>query len=159
MARRRPSSSESGRAMVGARLLDLISEERKTVAGDLSFLLSSSGVGARELPPDESGLKELESAYWDLVSESDEEYIEIFERKMAIFLGECIIRSYGGEWLVYNGPEIVYSPVVIRVESTGLHRDVFLLCTELRNNPGVLGQKQRRALRIFFKGASRKGFS
>ena len=160
MARKRSTNHTVTRTAVSRKLLEQVLDERGSVRDDIGFLLSSAGVDAPfgSLSFDNGGLRLVEESYWRLVEVSNEEIVEIYERKMAIFLGECLIESYGGEWIAYSGNEIVFSPVVVKIDVTGLHHDVFLLCSDLRRKPHVLGQKQYRALRNFLKAASRAGF-
>ena len=161
MARRRSTNQAAARAAVSQKLLGQVLNERKSVREDIGFLLSSAGVGSSDgsLSFDEQGLKSVEESYWLLTEASEEQLVETYERKMAIFLGECLIESHGGEWVAYSGAEIVFSPVVVKTDVTGMHHDVFLLCTDLRRKPHVLGQKHRRALRNFLKAASHAGFA
>lgn len=131
------------------------------MAEDICLVVSSAGIEVSRAPLsfDADGLRWVEEFYWRLAEVSDDETIATYERQMAIFLGECLIRSYGGEWFAYDGPESVFTPVVVRVRRTRLHHDVFLFCTNLRGNRHALGQRQHRALQVFLKAASHAGFA
>ena len=84
--------------------------------------------------------------------------IDELERLMAYFLGEVIVRQIGAEWVIYGGPEHVFSPTVVKVNATGLHRDVFMLCSGFGRKNHLLGARQNRALQTFFQGSEHSGF-
>ena len=133
-----------------------IASEAQSVADDLRFLLETAGASA--LPPlslDEEGLKLAEKAYRSLEksfrSTGDISSNQL-ERLLAIFLGQALIQSKGGEWAFYQGKYHTLNPVVVKLPS-GRHLDVFGLSHNLYQNKFVDGASSGQALVRFLEKA------
>jgi hypothetical protein len=76
---------------------------------------------------------------------------------MSLALGQFIVESGKGEWVVYDGKSHVFDPVVIRLQN-GAHLDVFLFCSHLAKKNAIGGASSGRALVSFVDSAESLSF-
>jgi hypothetical protein len=143
--------------------LDEISKEASRSADDIRFLMESSGQPlSSELNYSIESLDEVEWRYRELARSPDRMMpgfsLGDLERLLSLYLGEVLLRLYGGEWSVYHGRFRTFSPFVVRIGPEQKAVDVFLIADHLHQKTNMMGARSGSALRKYAEQAPRSAF-
>lgn len=142
-----------------AKSLQETIDEAKKVAGDIRFIMESSGASVDQgIDYDDESINVVEQFYRSAINQpsSIEFGIDNFERLLSLYLGQSLVEREAGEWVQYEGKHHVVFPVVVRL-SDGQHVDVFLFCKSLHQKQ-VSGAQDGHALVRFIETANKMAF-
>ncbi len=114
--------------------LEKLLEESKQSNSELLFAFDNlECIKCNNLDFSLDSLVEIEKVLRDLHrnrSYSKDIDLELIERLVWLYLGQCLINIYDGSWHIYKGKFHVMSPFVIKISSNGCidHRPI---CTDI----------------------------
>jgi hypothetical protein len=142
-----------------AKTLQETIDEAKTVAGDIQFIMESSGARSDQvIDYDDKSMNAVERFYRSAAKRSSPIGfgIDNIERLLSLYLGQSLVDRQAGEWVQYEGKHYVAFPIVVRLRD-GRHVDVFLFCRSLHQKQ-VGGSLDGRALVNFTETAHKMSF-
>lgn len=117
------------------------------------FQVIFSELSKNQLDFSVDSLQVIEDMYWNVVDETKEcfciDSLDDLEYYLALYLGQTFIVNNNGNWVIYEGKNIVLKPIVIKLQNS-MHIDVFAFCKDLNRKTMLLGYKQKKVLTSYY---------